>query len=73
MDDYQLHPQWTVDEIRAVIDRQVARCRKPHFDSTNYRGRAEIEAWNNGVDSLAREIAKAIQEQPNERNSADAF
>jgi hypothetical protein len=45
-----------VQEIRI----QARRCRKPHFSDGAYSGRSLIEAWNQGVDSLERELIAAL-------------
>lgn len=50
--------------VLADIDRQEARCLKPHFSSGPYEGREEIEAWNGGVASLARQLRLALKGVP---------
>jgi hypothetical protein len=51
-----------------IIEQQRLRCHKPHFDDSQYDGRARINDWNNGVDSLARQITLALSNGPNEEN-----
>ena len=46
--------------ITTIIEEQRLRCHKPHFDESQYDGRARINDWNNGVDSLARQITEAL-------------
>lgn len=44
-----------------MVEKQAARCRKPHFSSGSYPDRQRIEDWNNGVASLSRELLKVIE------------
>ena len=47
-------------KIQKILEEQRLRCHKPHFSSGHYEGRFEIESWNNGVDSLARELRELL-------------
>ena len=46
------------------LELAILRCRKPHLMEGPYRDRQRIEDWNDGVESLGREVRKAAQPAP---------
>lgn len=49
--------------VSKILEEQATRCRKPHFNTVNYKDRIMVENWNLGVDSLLRQLRRAINER----------